>query len=329
MNGYYEQVAAALRAVTIRGPTRYAWLGRVSRRLPPQIEAEMDEGERRSHLVSCLGAELYWSFYCRGHPVPARWEDPEPVAADPWLVAALSDANAGRGSWARGWIVERLDDREAVVARSRLRGRIPTVDCRASAGVRPGAAVSIRLPKELPSVSPGFYTAVGDAPADEASTLLVRTYWHVTRTGAPALVRALTSRLNSAEVPFRLKVADHPSRLERCDAAVLYLPGEAFQAVRETLLEVASGLTVYLRPRIPVFTLALTTGVGLAEDDGSGESFGTRRCGLLAEAIVCAHEQGQRRLDTRIATVVARFAEDGVRVDAPYREPSLSGRHVL
>jgi hypothetical protein len=327
---YHDQVAAALRAVAIRGTTRYAWLGRASRPLPAELEAEMDEAERRSYLVSLLREELYRSFYCRGRPVPARWEEPEPVAAEPRLAAALSDANAGRGSWERGWTVERLEDREAVVTSSRVRARILTVDCRASAGVRPGTAISVRLPKELPSLSPGFYTALGDTPADSGSPPgVVRAYWHVTRTGAPELVRVLTARLNAAEVPFRLKVADHPCRLERCDAAVLYLPGEVFQALRETLLEVAGGLTMYLRPRIPAFTLELTAGVGLAEDDGGGESFGTRRCGVLAEAILHAHAQGLTRVGARVAAVAAQFAEDGVRIDAPYREPSLSGRHVL
>ena len=36
---YREQVAAALEAVTIRGPTRYAWLGRASRPLPASSDA--------------------------------------------------------------------------------------------------------------------------------------------------------------------------------------------------------------------------------------------------------------------------------------------------
>jgi hypothetical protein len=186
------------------------------------------------------------------------------------------------------------------------------------------------VPKELPSLSPGFYTAVSDAPvtADSQAGVL-RVYWHVTRTGAPALMRALTTRLNAAEAPFRLKVADHPHRLDRCDAAVLYLPGASLEPVRETLLAVAAGLTAHLRPSIPAFTLALAPGVGLAEDNGGAESFGTRRCRLLAEAIVRAHADGVTAPDARLAVVTERFADDGVEIDAPYREPSFSGRHVL
>jgi hypothetical protein len=328
---YHDQVAAALEAVTIRGPTRYTWLGRPSQPLAPSLDADLHDSERRHYLVSCLREELYHSFYCHGGPVPARWGEPEPVSADPWLALSLSEANNGRGSWEPGWTVQRLQGEQAVVTTPRLRARVAAGDCRGLGGaIRPGAAVSVRLPKELPALSPGFYSVVGDAMLDPASSpTLVRAYWNVTTAGAPALVRALTSRLNAEGAPFRLKVADHPGRFERCDAGVLYLPGDTFQALSETLREVAASLTPRLRPQTPAFTLELAPGVGLAEDNGAGESFGVRRCALLADGIVRAHEQGIEKPEARLDAVAARFAEDGVRADAPYLDPSLAGGHVL
>jgi hypothetical protein len=327
---YRDQVAAAVGAATIRGPTGYAWLGRASRAVPAALSAAMDDSERRGYLVACLREELYASFYCHGRPVPARWGRPEPVSADPWLVNAMSQANTGRGSWEPGWTVQRLEGAQATVATARLRASVPAADCRALGGsVRPGAAVSLRLPKELPALSPGFYTVVGDAGASAApSAGVVRVYWNVNRAGAPHLVGAITSRLNAERVSFRLKVADHPFRLDRCDAAVLYLRGDGFPAVRETLRDAAATLRMQLGRHVPAFTLELAPGVGLAEDDGAGESFGVRRCELLAEAIVSASEEGIAR-GARIEAVAARFAEAGVPIDAPYLEPSLAGRHVL
>jgi hypothetical protein len=326
---YREQIAAALRAVTIRGPARYAWLGRASRRLAGALEDAMDDAARDAYLVSNLGNELYASFYCHGRPVPARFGEPAPLAPDPVLAAALSEANAGGGSWQAGWTVERIAGREAVVT-SDVRARVPVLDCRAAGGVRPGAEVHIRLPKEHLWLAPGFYTALSDAAVDvESARAVLRVYWNVTPAGAPALMRALIARLNASEVPFRLKIADHPFRLDRCDAAVLYLPGASFDALRAPLLEVAAELALHLRPPIPAFTLELVPGVGLAEHDGGAASFGTVRCRLLAEAIVRAHRQGVTELGERVAVVADRFAEDGIRIDAPYREPSLSGRHVL
>jgi hypothetical protein len=328
---YHEQVAAALTVVRVRGPTRYEWMGRISRPLPSALDAELNDSERRTYLVSCLREELYSSFYCRGEPVPARWGEREPPFADRWLVSALSEANAGRGSWAPGWTVQRLEADEVVVADDHLRLRVALSDCRVAAGeVRPDAAVSVRLPKELPELTPGFYTALSEAPSDRDSLgSLVRVYWNVAAADAPDLVRKLTSRLNGRGVPFRLKVADHPFRFTRCDATVLYLQGDTFGSLRPGLEQVAQSMGARLRPRIPAFALRFSPGVGLAEDNADGESFGERRCALLADGIVRAYEQGIRPADARVEAVIARFAEDGVRIDAPYLEPSLAGRHVL
>ena len=316
MSRYRDQAAAALGAVTILGPTRYAWLGRRSRSLPASIDADLDAPQRREYLVSCLREELYHSFYCHGGPVPARWGEPAPMAGDPRLAEALSAANTGRGSWEAGWTVERVDGDELVVRGWRLRLRVPASDC-LPAGAEVGAAVSVRLPNELPLLSPGFWFAVSDAPA---AGFDVRVYWNVSSRGAPELVAAVTGRLNRDGVPFRLKVADHPFRFTRRDAAVLYLDGGAFRDCRAALGELAAALAGHLRAGVPAWTLELAPGVGLAEDE-DGESFGTRRCALLADAIVRAHEGPLPGLDA----VAARFAEDGVDIDAPYR----AGRHVL
>jgi hypothetical protein len=330
MSGYRDQVAAALRAVTIRGPARYVWLGHASRALPAPLDSVLDDGARRSYLVSTLREELYASFFCPGRPVSARGGRSEP-AADPWLTAAMAQANTGSGGWEPGWTIERLDRGEAVVRTARLRMRVPVGDCRVGAGaMRPGGAVSVRMPGELPMRSPGFLTIVSEAPADLAAVeSVVRVYWSITRGSAAALVGALTAPLNAARAPFRLKVADHPFRLDRCDAAVLYLPGSSFTALRGMLADIAGTLAAHLSPRVPAFTLELAPGVGLAEADRSGESFGVRRCSALADAIVRAHDAGTTRIDERVDAVVARFAEDGVLIDAPYREPALAGRHVL
>ena len=326
MSRYRDQVAAALRAVTIRGDRGYTWLGRPSRTPAARLYAAMDAAERRQHLVRSLREELYASFYCHGRPMAARWGAFQPIAADPGLVSALSASNCGTFTWENGWAVARVEDREVVVRSARLRARVPAADCRAGSG----AAASVRVPTGLPALAPGFYTVVGEAPVEHPRPRGdVRVYWNVGRDGAPDLVRALTSRLNDAGEPFRLKVADHPSRLARCDAAVLYLAGDTFPGLRPMLRLLAAELEHHPQPDVPAFTLELAPGVGLSENDPDAESFGSRRCALLADGIVQAHEQGLVHGSARIDAVAARFAEDGVLIDAPYREPALAGRHVL
>lgn len=330
MSRYRDQVASAVSALTILSPTRYAWLGRTSQRLSAAIDAEMDDQARRRYLVSCLAQELYWSFYSQGRPVPARWGEPEPAAPDPWLVDALSAANRGQGSWEDGWTIEELVGAEALVTGGRLRARLPVDECRAKSGaLGRGADVSVSVPKDLPALWPGYYTVISDAPEAADAQSLVRVYWNVTRRGAPALVEALSGMLNAQGVGFRLKVADHPLRLQRCDAAVLYLDGGAFPALRPTLTDVAESLRSRLEPGIPVFTLQLRPGVGLAEGRTDGESFGITRCEMLADGIARARAHALTSTDERVDEVARRFDEAGVSIDAPYLEPGLDGRHVL
>ena len=326
MSRYRDQVAAALRAVTIRGDRGYTWLGRPSRTPAARLYAAMDAAERRQHLVRSLREELYASFYCHGRPMAARWGAFQPIAADPGLVSALAASNCGGSAWEAGWTVAHVDDGEVVLQSALLRVRVAAGDCRPGSG----EDASVRLPTGLPALAPGFYTVVGEAPvAHPRPRGDVRVYWNVGADGAPHLVRALTSRLNEAGEPFRLKVADHPARLGRCDAAVLYLAGDRFAALRPVLRLVAAELEHHLQPDVPAFTLELAPGVGLSENDPDAESFGSRRCALLADGIIRAGEQGLVGESARIDAVAARFAEDGVLIDAPYREPSLAGRHVL
>lgn len=332
MSRYRDQVGAAVGAVRICGPASYAWLGRRSRPLPRSLLAGLDSADCRRHLIASLREELYASFYCTGAPVPTRWGKAPPVSADPELCAELSDANAGRGSWEPGWTVDRCGHDEAIASTPRLRVRVPLVDCRADGGdlIANGTNVSLRLPKELPALSPGFFTVVSDASVDiAAGTGVVRVYWDITASGAPTLVRELTMRLNAGTVPFRLKLANHPALFDRCDPAVLYVQADTFGAVKPMLREVADSLYAHLRPRIPAFTLRFAPGVGLAESPGPGQSFGLSRSGLLAEGAVDAHERGIHEASGRVGVAIAHFAANGVDIDAPYLDPSLSGRHVL
>jgi hypothetical protein len=328
MSAYRDQVSEALGAAKILGPTQYAWLGRRSRRPRVALERDLDDAERRRYLASSLGDELYFSFYCHGAPVTARWGLPQPIASEPRLVEAMSNANTGRGSWEPGWTVARVDAGQAVVAKAGVHVRVPVARCDGDSA--PGAVVSVALPKELPLVSPGSWTALGDVPLIPCSRAgLVRVYWNVSSRGAPSLVHAVTSRLNEARVPFELKLVDHRLRFGRCDAAVLYVDAQAFRDVRDTLADIAAALIGHLRPEIPAFTLLLAPGIGLAEDGADGGSFGARRCAMVADAIVRANERGLTTHDERLEVVAGRFAEEGVLIDAPYLEPSLDGNHVL
>ena len=229
MIAYRDQLAQALRALTVELPGSYAWYGVVSR-APRSASATPDAV--CDHLVAGLAHELYRSFYTRGRPEPRDPARIGPARSDPDFVRALSAANQGTGGWEPGWRIEAAQDDVVRLSGRGLRVRAPAADCRPGRGpLRVGAPVRLRRPKE--TASAGFYAALGDAArsrrADDVET---RVYFNVTPAGAPALVSVCTRLLNGAAIPFELKVADHPAGYDRCDPAVLYLDRDDSRAVR-------------------------------------------------------------------------------------------------
>lgn len=323
---YESQLTEAIRAVVIRSPTTYSWFGRSSPRLPARVERALSPSTAHDHLVHTLGSRLYSDFFLKGRAVPSGWDVRSSPAGRAPFIAGLSAANTGSGYWADGWRVRsRGDDGNVVVARRGLELTVAGGDC--SAPPEPGRAVSLRFPKELRSMSPGYYVACGDRPpADEGPHVLIRLYWNLRESGAVPFVRLATSRLNGAGVPFRLKVVNDPRGFTRCDAAVIYLLDPDFARARDLVESVYEEVSPHLDAMTPALTKRLAPGLGLAEDPGGEESFGQCRCRQLAEGIVGAYERRARRIEDRLALVAARFAEDGVDTGEPYRTAGGPGR---
>lgn len=324
MNLHRAQVAQALEAIDIRSKHRFAWLGEPSPPLRPALAAALPDASARTLLIRGLGARLYESFYCTGGVAPvARGSGRGSEPADPAVLTALSTANQGRGSWQRGWRVASVDAGELVVVRDGIRIRARRSECRVRRGrLRMNAEVSIALPPELPALSPGFFTVVGDVDfAVKPDDLIARLYLNVSCAGAPTLVAEVTSALNRSRVQFRLKVVDHPERFPRRDSAVLYMHAADLRHRRRLLGGVVEACAEGLKPGTPVFTKPLAAGVGLGEErGGDGVSFGMRRCLVLAEGVVDAHERRIRDLPGRLLLVERHFADAGIDLDAPYLE---------
>jgi hypothetical protein len=329
---YREQLARALRAVAVTSSTSYSWFGSRSRPLPRPLIAALSPVTVRAYLVDALQRELYRSFYREGRPVPTRPDRGVPARSDHAFVRALSGANTGSGGWEPGWRVERVERATVHVERGGLHVRARVADCRAARGAcTAGTRVSLRRPKELSASSPGFYLALGDAAlALSRDDIEVRVYFHVTAAGAAPLVAACTRLLNDAQIPFSLKVLDHPTGFTSCDAAVLYLEEAGFARARGSLSAIASACAPHLRGDPPAFTKPLARGLSVGEHRPSlGASFGTGRCRLVAEGVVAAHERGEGRLPDRVDAVARRFADQGLDIEVPYLAPGSSALYAL
>ena len=313
---YEDQVAAALRAVALRPPAAFLWFGR--REAVPAAGA----GDPRERLVAGLARRLHDDFFAIAVPHP-RGGDPRAAADDGGaFVTGLSQANAGRGAWDRGWRVAGRDGDDAIdVARpDGLVLRAPAAFVRFEGAPTEGALVSVLLPKELRGLSPGLYIALGDsgAPAADARTAL---YWNIAAAGAATLVARVTYALNGAGLPFELELLDNPARYGRGDAAVLTVARADGAAAIGLLRPLRRTLAAHLGDGAPAFTKPLARGLAVAEPSPGGQRFGEHRCRLLAEAVVAADEAGARSVPERAAAVRERFAAEGLRLDAPYLQP--------
>jgi hypothetical protein len=317
-----------MRGLEIHSATAYSWQGRRSPALPRNVAAALTTKSAKAFLLAGVQATLYNEFYVRGGAFPGgrNGSSFDGVGRTPF-VERLSAANAGSGVVESGWSVTHLEQGSVVLHRAGLDVWVHPDECITADGRPPrsGDAVGLRLPPEHLQVSPGYYLALAEADFPVSSTeRIVRLYWNLLPAGAETFIRAATTILNAAGLAFRAKVLNNADRFHRCDAGVLYVPRSEYVRHRQLIADVHRQVAPRLRRRTPVFTKRLAPGVGLAEDDGTGRSFGMERCRLLAEAAVTAHERGKPSLRGKVEAGVARFDQAGVDIARPYLRPGSS-----
>ena len=280
------------------------------------LPAEASSGER----LAALSDRLYRRLYARGGK-PRR--GPLDRAAERDLTLRLSAANAGAGTWERGWRIAELDGDDRLAVRRQdgpaFRTRRRKVRVAAGGEWRIGARCRVRVGKEIHDFD-GFYLARGDAEEDRRPPAVVRLYWHLAPAAAVAWMAAVTSRLNAAGIPFQAKTLRVPGDYRRADAAVLYLARPRLAAARDLVAEIYREIAGGLRPAVPLFTLRLAPGLGLAEDPRGGRSFGQHRSQVAAAALWRSFEEGGDSTAARLAALVRAFREAGLDPERPYLE---------
>lgn len=321
MNRFHEQVNGALRSTVVHTSTMYSWCGTMSPQLTPSVRRALTSETARRYLVFALQHQLYKNFYTQGFAQPTSQEGHGPPLGQTLFVDALAEANCGRGQLTRDWEVRETNEREVVVHKGGLNLVVRAEDCSAKWGEAPalGTVVSLRVPKDLLGISPGFYMALGgDELASQESNDIVRWYWNLSPVGAVGFMKRATFLLQQARLRYRIKVLNDPVRFTRCDAVVLYHRKADITEVSDILAKIYSHLVSDLTRHVPALTKPLAPGVAVAEDPGGGESFGLNRCGILAEQIILAHEEGKSLLAERLEGVEKGFARYGISLDTPY-----------
>jgi hypothetical protein len=191
---------------------------------------------------------------------------------------------------------------------------------------RVGDQVCVRMPSDAPNFSPGFYFVLSDRGLDpDRPRLLDRYYLHVRAESAVSCVELVTTRLNAADVPFRLKIVDDPRNFGRCDTAVLTLQRKDRPAGLDHVQEMCDLLRPGLEAPVPALTLQLAPGLGFSEDPEGMASFGAHRCRLIAAALVEAHEARLTEPADRMERVRAHMARASTTPEAPYLGPLTAG----
>ncbi|TRU09398.1 MAG: hypothetical protein EWV60_11440 [Microcystis sp. Msp_OC_L_20101000_S702] len=234
----------------------------------------------------------------------------------------LEEANKGEGYFDSGWSVLREEtDGSLAVTKGGLRLHIQRdkhlQESEKAAAV--GDVVSILMPKNL--VQNGFYMAVGNAGLQREEAM-VRLYFNVTPEGAVAVMTGLTERLNERGIPFSFKALYNPVDYQRYDAGVLYFGKTDYELVRQVVANVYQQNQSVFKPEIPLFTLELAPGLGLAEEPdkkfGSEESFGMNRCQIIANGLLMAWQQEDNSAAGRIAAISEQFSGLGIDWQRPY-----------
>ncbi|WP_013321440.1 T3SS effector HopA1 family protein [Gloeothece verrucosa] len=260
--------------------------------------------------------------------LPQDLENNTVLGMDVAFYEQLDQSNKGSGYFDAGWQVLREEtDGSLAVTKGGLRLHIQR-----DKHLQPeqkmavvGDRVKIKLPKNR--VQSGFYMAVGNegfsrAEETQLPDATVRVYFNFSPDGAAAVMACVTEQLNERKIPFSFKVLYNPKDYQRHDSGVLYFDKQDYQTVREILAAIYQETQTYFKPEIPLFTLELAKGLGLAEEPAhrfsEQESFGTHRCQIIANGLLAAWYQSDNSPEGRMKAILEQFAGLGIDLERPY-----------
>lgn len=237
------------------------------------------------------------------------------------LTPLLMQENATKANWDHGWEVYQTGSEGRAYVKKADRSRLAyagTYVGEKLSGVTPkiGDRLSLRIYPENCELQAAFFHSFGSTLADQFDDFsAVRFYFNVEANGAVALLSDLSTRLNQFYIPFHFKTLVSPAHYRRADAAVLYIARRNYSIVASLISEIETRLAHFFVDEIPLFCKEFAPGIGVAEDPGTGESFGMHRCWLVAEGILHAHKEGEYSTEGRMSAIEKNFALHGLSLE--------------
>ncbi|BAY10903.1 T3SS effector HopA1 family protein [Calothrix sp. NIES-2098] len=294
-------------------------------KLPEKIQQKYLSLELRSFLYG-----IYYNGAMRKalaadteeNKLPLDLENNTVLGIDVGFYQQLHESNSGEGYFDPGWSILRQEpDGSLAVTNGSLRLHIQR-DKHLQVSEQsacPGDYVAIRMPKNR--VQNGFYMAVSNAgfrrlEYTNSESITVRIYFNLTPEGAVAMMDSLTRQLNEILIPFSFKVLYNPKQYERYDSGVLYFDKRDYEAVEPVLKAVYTVHKSHFKTEIPLFTMHIASGLGLAEEPdqkfAERESFGMNRCQIVANGLLSAWQQADNSTAGRMKSILNEFSRLGI-----------------
>jgi hypothetical protein len=321
-DGLEQQLQQILAEIRIVSPESFVFAGEeVKASAAPAPGATSPV--QNSPLVLRLQEYLYRRCYCA--TMHSDTAPPQPASGSEEFVRELSQANASVSRWDASWRVSQVESNGQIWAE---KGGVLRVFqpgefvnfADAGSPIRIGSTISTYIARESTTVQPGLYFAFGETVGPSDPMDLFRLYWNVDARGVVALLRLVTRDLNRFQVPFQFKSSVWPQGYARRDAAVLYVKKRFYSLVSRLAVAWSQLCAESLRDDVPLFTLPIAPGLGLAEDPETGESFGMNRCRHVAEALWSAHTRSLP-VDAYLGAVKEQFEQHKLNFQRPYLNP--------
>ncbi len=295
-------------------------------------------------LMTPLQNALYVKYYCALPDVERAQQEEfvpfqemnetESKGIEQQFLDQLRAANARAEEWLPGWNVHGMTPTgqsvlfcgETVHLAANVPDHVQGPTYRIHSDQAVGGA-ELRMPAEDISFATGFYFAYGATPADALlQHCLSRIYFNLSAAGAARWIGLITTTLDKHQIPFTLKCLLNPGYFRRSDAAVVYVARSnlalAWAVIQPRLAELAN----YLRSSVPMFAWQACAGVGIADDPGTGESFGQHRMRLVAQALeTLSRVETDRSLSAdpvvlpeKWSALERQFQQHGVSLAHPY-----------
>jgi hypothetical protein len=284
------------------------------RQLEAIMAAEWPRMEDTARLARLLCHRCYNHSILDPAPPQTAWGED--------LLPGLTAANQSRPAWEEGWTIDqRLEDGLVLARKGRAARSFQPGEYVTSRGLDRGPdaddAVRVFLAPGSPDLQKAFYFAFGEAIEELGPTVpILRVYWNIAPEGVTLLMETLTREFNRFQVPFRFKCLRHVAHYSRRDPSILYVSRRSYPIVAMLIEKIYPTVRPWLRGTVPLFTKPVAHGLGFAEDPG--DSFGSHRSRILAEAVTRSHGQPVAQ---RLDELGRQFEQRGISPDTPWLGP--------